>query len=457
MLTSETRPDNFTFACLSRAFSDRFDVAGLRVVHGGLIVSGLGLDSIASSALVTAYSKVGLVDDAGRVFAGMIEPDLVLWNSMISGYGSYGDWDKGMRLFATMRRVGKQPDGYTMVGLISGLTDPSLLGIARGIHGFCYKIGLDSNAHVGTVLVSMYSKCKCLTSAYRVFDDLSHPDLVTWSALITGFSRSGDNEKALRFFHRMNTGGRKADSVLIASALAATAQLAIVRPGIEIHGYAVRHYFDWEVIVSSALVDMYSKCGFMGLGIKVFKNMPQRNIVSYNSVIACFGLYGCASEAFEMFRGMLEEGLKPDETTFSALLCACCHAGLVKEGWAIFRRMEDEFGIIPKVEHYIHLVKLLGMEGELEEAYDLIITLPEPIDSGIWGALLSCCDVHKNSKLAEFVAQRIFDNKIEKNTYKVMLSNLYACGGRWDEVKQMREDMVGKGNMKLPGVSWIES
>lgn len=94
MLTSETRPDNFTFACLSRAFSDRFDVAGLRLVHGGLIVSGLGLDSIASSALVTAYSKVGLVDDAGRVFAGMIDPDLVLWNSMISGYGSYGDWDK---------------------------------------------------------------------------------------------------------------------------------------------------------------------------------------------------------------------------------------------------------------------------------------------------------------------------------------------------------------------------
>lgn len=202
---------------------------------------------------------------------------------------------------------------------------------------------------------------------------------------------------------------------------------------------------------------MYSKCGFIGLGIKVFKNMPQRNIVSYNSVIACFGLYGCASEAFEMFRGMLEEGLKPDETTFSALLCACCHAGLVKEGRAIFRRMEDEFGIIPKVEHYVHLVKLLGMEGELEEAYDLIITLPEPVDSGIWGALLSCCDVHKNSKLAEIVAQRIFDNKIEKNTYKVMLSNLYACGGRWDEVKQMREDMVGKGNMKLPGVSWIES
>lgn len=454
MLHTETKPDNFTYACILRACSENFDIEGLGLVHGVVVVSGLGLDSICSSALVTAYAKVGLVDDASRVFCGMREPDLVLWNSMISGYGSCGNWERGLYLFSMMRSMGKKPDGYTLVGVISGLMDISLLEIVEGIHGFCLRSGLDSNVHVGSVLVSIYSRFKCMISACRVFDSLHQPDLVTWSALITGFSQSGDSRKALLFFKKMNMECIKADPILIASVLAATAQLAIVGPGIEIHGYAIRHDFDSEVMVSSALIDMYSKCGFLALGIQVFKNMRKRNIVSYNSVISSLGFYGLASEAFDMFTEIIEKGLKPDESTFSALLCACVHAGLVNEGREFFRRMRDEFEIETKTEHYVYMVKLLGMAGELEEAYDLIQSLIEPVDSGIWGALLSCCDVHGNSVLAEIVAQRLFGNNAEKSNYKVMLSNVYAGDGRWEDVKKLRDDMVG-GRGKMPGVSWI--
>ncbi|KAM7475499.1 hypothetical protein LguiB_022742 [Lonicera macranthoides] len=455
MFHTETKPDNFTYACILRACSENFDIEGLRLVHGGVVVSGLGLDSICSSALVTAYAKVGLIRDASRVFCGIWEPDMVLWNSMISGYGSCGNWERGLYLFSMMRRMGKKPDGYTLVGVISGLMDISLLEIVKGIHGFCLRSGLDSGVHVGCVLVSIYSSFKCMNSACRVFDSLHQPDLVTWSALITGFSQSGDSRKALLFFKKMNMEGIKADPILIASILAATAQLAIVGTGVETHGYTVRHYFDSEVMVSSALIDMYSKCGFLALGIQVFKYIRKRNIVSYNSVISGLGFYGLASEAFEMFAEIIEKGLKPDESTFSALLCACVHAGRVNEGREFFRRMRDEFEIETKTEHYVYMVKLLGMAGELEEAYDLIQSLIEPVDSSIWGALLSCCDVHGNSVLAEIVAQRLFENNAEKSNYKVMLSNVYAGDGRWEDVKKLRDDIVGRGRGKMPGVSWI--
>nr|POE95912.1 putative pentatricopeptide repeat-containing protein [Quercus suber] len=248
MLRTETRPDCFTYACIIRACSENFNLGALRLVHGGVIVSGLGLDSICGSAFVTAYSKLGLVDEASVVFHGIPEPDLVMWNSMISGYGCHGFWDKGLQLFSRMRNEGTQPDGYTIVGLLSGLAYSSLLSIGQGIHGFCLKSGFDFNAHVGSVLVSMYSRFKCMNSAYRVFSNLSQLDLVTWSALITGYSQSGDYEKALFFFKKLNMQGKMADPILIASVLAAVAQFANVVPGCEIHGYVLRHGFESDVM-----------------------------------------------------------------------------------------------------------------------------------------------------------------------------------------------------------------
>ncbi|KAF5743739.1 hypothetical protein HS088_TW08G00326 [Tripterygium wilfordii] len=456
MAKTNTKPDNFTYACLIRACYENSDLDGLRVLHGGVTVYGLGSDFISCSALVTAYSKLGLVDEASKVFYGTFELDLVLWNSMISGHGCCGFWDKGLELFNKMRSLGKQPDGFTLVGLISGLICPSLLPIGQGIHGFCLKSGIESNSHVGSALVSLYSRFKCMSSAHNVLSSLCQPDLVTWSALITGYSQSGDYLQALLLFRSLNMEGKKADHILISSVLTAAAQITNVRPGIEIHGSVFRHGLQSNIMVSSALIDMYSKCGFLGLGIRVFEAMPEKNVVSYNSVISGLGLHGLASQAFKMWEDLISKGLKPDESTFSALLCACCHAGLVNDGWELFKRMKDEFCIQVRNEHYVLMVKLLGMAGKLEEAYDLVLSLPKPVDSGIWGALLSCCDVHGNSELGEIVAQHIFDNEPKKGAYRVMLSNIYAGEGRWNDVKQLRDDITDGGQRKVPGVSWID-
>ncbi|KAK6148318.1 hypothetical protein DH2020_019230 [Rehmannia glutinosa] len=405
-LSSETQPDNFTFACIARACADRFDVEALRVVHGKVVAFGLGLDFICNSALVSCYSKLGLVDEASYVFSGIDEPDLVLWNAMISGYGSCGDWKKGIELFNAMQNTGIRPDGYTMVGLITALIDHNSINVGETIHAFCVKCCLALNDHVGSVLVA-------------------------------GFSQAGDHLKALEFFRKLLMTGRRADPVLLASVLTASAQLAILGP---------------EVLVSSALIDMYAKCGFLELGIKVFEKMPKRNLVSYNTVISSLGLYGRARDAFQVFDEVLREGLTPDEATFAGLLCACCHSGLVNEGQDYFRMMTSEFGIEAKTEHYVHMVKLLGMDGKLEEAYDLIKSLPEPVSPGIWGALLSCCDSCKNYELLEVIARYLLENEPNNCSYSVMISNLLAGDGRWDDVKQLRVEIGGvKG--KMPGVS----
>ncbi|KAK1435766.1 hypothetical protein QVD17_01535 [Tagetes erecta] len=456
MITSETKPDSFTFACIVRACAERHDLEGLRFVHTQVIVSDQGLDSICGSALVSAYSKLGLTDDARKVFDRLKEHDLVLYNTMIAGYGSCGNWENALHLFSVMRGMGNRPDGYTMVGLLSGFTCSNVLEIGQGIHCYCFKTGFNSNVHTSSALVSMYSRCRCMDSAYKAFDSLSHPDLVTWSALISGFAQSREYHKALNLFEKMSTEGRKSDSILVATLLAATAHMAILAPGVEIHGYVIRHNLDSDTMVSSALIDMYSKCGFLEMGLKVFDHMPKRNIVSYNSVIASLGLYGFTSEALKVFNEAVERGFKPDESTFCALLSACSHGGFVKEGREIFRRMDVDFGIKAKTEHYVHFVKLLGMAGELEEAYNLIYSLGDDVDSGVWGALLSCCDVHNDSKLTDIVAQRVFDKQPDRSTYKVMVSNFHAANGRWDDVKTLRDDFDDARNKKICGISWVK-
>ncbi|KAL6493506.1 hypothetical protein OROGR_032285 [Orobanche gracilis] len=456
LLSSETQPDNFTFACLARTCADRFSVESLRVTHGKVVTFGLGLDFICDSALVSCYSKLSLTDEASYVFHGIDEPDLVLWNTMISGYGSCGDWVKGMRLFKAMQKRGVRPDGYTLVGLINGLIDHGSINVGEAIHGFSVKCGLSLNDHVGSVLVILYSRSKNMEFACKVFETLVEPDLVSWSSLIAGFSQAGDHLKALEFFRQFLMSGRRADHVLLASMLSACGQLAILGPGLEIHGYAVRHRFNTEVTVSSALIDMYAKCGFLNMGVKVFDKMPERNVVSYNTVISSLGLYGRASDAFHVFDKVLGEGLKPDEATFAGLLCACRHSGLVSEGREYFGMMRREFGIEAKTEHCVHMVKILGMDGKLDEAYDIIKSLPEPVNPSIWGALLSCCDFRKDYELLEVITNHLMANEKKNRSYSVMISNLFAGCGRWDDVKQLRvNDGGAKG--KIPGISWISS
>ncbi|OVA19892.1 Pentatricopeptide repeat [Macleaya cordata] len=455
MRCTQTQPDNYTFACILRACTEKTDPFGLRIAHGGVIVSGLELDSVSSSALVSGYSKLGLVDEAYRVFNGIPDPDLVLWNSMVVGYGYGGFWDKCLVLFNGMRKMGRNPDGYTLVGLISGFNDPWLLEIGQGIHGFCLKNGFDSNAHVGSSIVSMYSRCNCLDSAYKAFSSLPNPDLVQWSALITGFSQTGNSEEALVLFKEMNFNGEHPDPILIASVLAASARLAIVRTGREIHSYVFRNGFESDVMVASALIDMYTKCGSAVYGVRVFEIMHERNVVTYNSVISGLGSNGLVSQAFAVFEEMVEKGFKPDQSTFSALLSACSHGGFVNDGKEIFRRMEKEFGITARMEHYVYMVKLLGMAGELQEACNFIQTMQVPPDSGVLGALLSCCVVHGNSELGEIVVGLLSEIDPNKTAYKVMLSNIYAVNGKWDDVKKLRDDMLVAGLRKTPGVSWI--
>jgi pentatricopeptide repeat protein len=219
MRRSATPPDAHTFACVVRACADCSRPDAVRVVHSITLYSGASSHPVVGSALVSGYAKLGLVEDAAQVFDGLHEPDLVLWNAMISGYGYQGMWHAGLELFSAMRRARELPDGYSIVSLVSCFSDPGALAFAQGVHGFCVKGGYDSGHHVRSALVTMYMKCGCVESARILFHNLPDADLVTWSSLITGLLQIGKYKESFDLFRQMCHTGRRPDSILIASAL----------------------------------------------------------------------------------------------------------------------------------------------------------------------------------------------------------------------------------------------
>lgn len=147
--------------------------------------------------------------------------------------------------------------------------------------------------------------------------------------------------------------------------------------------------------------------------------------------------------------------MKPDDVTFVGLLLACAHGGLTLKGKELFKSMDREHGIVPKLQHYGCMVDLLGRAGKLQEAYHLITTMPITPDAVIWGALLGACSFHGNLKFAETAVESLVRLEPSNPGNFVILSNIYASAGQWEEVAKLRKSMKGDGIVKVAGYSCI--
>jgi pentatricopeptide repeat protein len=193
----------------------------------------------------------------------------------------------------------------------------------------------------------------------------------------------------------------------------------------------------------------------MELALRVFEFMPDKNEVSWNSIISAYGAHGLVQESVSLLHRMQEEGYKPDHVTFLALISACAHAGLV-EGLQLFQCMTKEYLIVPRMEHFACMVDLYSRSGRLDKAIQFIADMPFKPDAGIWGALLHACRVHRNVELADIASQELFKLDPSNSGYYVLMSNINAVAGRWDGVSKVRRLMKDNKILKIPGYSWVD-
>jgi pentatricopeptide repeat protein len=201
---------------------------------------------------------------------------------------------------------------------------------------------------------------------------------------------------------------------------------------------------------------MYAKCGSIEIARHLFDKMVKRDVVSWNTIISGYGMHGRGEDALALFSQMQEKDMVPNSITFISVLSACSHAGLVNEGWHYFDCMNKVYCISPGMKHYACMVDLLGRAGLLDEAQNFIQKMPIQPDAGVWGALLGACRIHGNVDLGECIAKQLLELESEDAGHYVLVSNIYAAAGRWDDVSRMRTLMKKRELKKTPGYSFIE-
>ncbi|KAI5670174.1 hypothetical protein M9H77_10538 [Catharanthus roseus] len=361
----------------------------------------------------------------------------------------------------------------------------------RSIHAHIVKLGFDIDVFVQNSLISLYGESGCLANARRVFDEMPNRDVVSWNSLvigvlrngeldvaldlfrrmkdkniiswnsmITGFVQGGRCKEALEFFHEMQVLGDdmvSPDKVTIASVLSACASLGAVDHGRWIHGYLKRSMLECDMVIGTAFVDMYGKCGFVDTAFEIFRAMPKKDVLTWTAMISVFALHGRGREAFELFAEMEANGIRPNAVTFTGLLSACAHSGLVEKGRYCFDMMKRIYSIEPHVQHYACMVDTLSRAGHFDEALELVKTMPMEPDVFAWGALLGGCQMHGNMELGEKVALYLIYLDPLNHAFYADLCDVYAKAGRYHELKRVRAQMNDRGIKKtVPGCSLIE-
>ncbi|KAL4184028.1 hypothetical protein AMTRI_Chr11g101300 [Amborella trichopoda] len=448
MLSSEMCPDNNTFLMVLRACAASNGIVVGQSIHNTILKMGFDYDGHLQTTILDMYAKNRDLGSAHKVFERMRERDVVACNAMIMAYSRHGHVELALEIFKGMNKK----NNVSWNAMIDCYCKSGNLEAARQI--------FDRNPARDVVswntMITGYCKSGILALAKELFDAMDSRNSITWNTMISGYVHTGDFTDAFSLFHQMQVERVRVNEVTLVSLLSACAHLGALDMGKWIHAYMRHKRFKFDVVLGTALVDMYLKCGSLDIALQIFKELPHKNIFSWNSIISGLAMHGYGLEAIDAFNRMRECNIKPDGVTFVGLLSGCSHSGLVDEGKGLFSLMRDEYGIEPKVEHYGCMVDLLARAGLLKEAVVLIETMPVEPNPVVLGSILHACEVHKDIELSERMIKRLLELDPRDGGNYVFLSNVYACRKNWDDVDAIRKEMRDRGVRKTPGCSLIE-
>ncbi|KAK9275179.1 hypothetical protein L1049_022440 [Liquidambar formosana] len=450
------RPNEFTLACLVSAAINMGDQHYGKSIHACACKWGFESENFVSNALVAMYMKFGLIQNGWRVFEAMMIRDSVSWNALLSGFHNNETCDQGPRIFKHMLMEGFKPDMHTFVSILGCCSSLSNVGFGKQVHAHIVKIGLDGNGSVGTALIDMYAKSGCLEDADVIFNRLIERDLFTWTVIIASYAHTGQGEKAVKCFNQMQQEGVKPNEFTLSSCLSGCSSLATIDNGRQIHSLAIKTGLSGDTYVASSLVDMYGKCRYIEDAEAVFKGMDSPNTVSWNAIICGYSQHGQGQKALEAFRIMLNKGTMPDEVTFIGVLSAFSHMGLIEEGKMHFNSLSKVYGITPTIEHYACMVNLLSWAGKFSEVESFVEEMKLSQNALIWETVLWACKMHGNVEYGQRAAKKLFELEPGMDYNYILLSDIFAANGRWDDVAKVRALMSDQGIKKEPGCSWLE-
>ncbi|XP_057784396.1 putative pentatricopeptide repeat-containing protein At2g01510 [Salvia miltiorrhiza] len=451
------RPSDFTFAALLHACAGMGGATLGQQVHGLVIKTNFHWDVFVGNALLDFYSKHDCMEDVRKLFDEMMELDCVSYNIVITSYAWNEKIEEVFELFSELQLSKFSRRNFPFATLLSIAANMQYIKMGRQIHAQALLTTADLETQVGNALVDMYAKCGRFDEADVIFENLSSKSSVSWTAMISAYIQLGLHDEALKLFNEMRGNNVCGDQATFASVLRAASNLALLSLGKQLHSCIISAGFISNVFCGSALLDMYAKCGSLKDALVVFKDMPERNTISWNALISAYAQNGDGKATLRSFEEMIESGLHPDPVSFLSVLTACSHSGLVDEALEYFNFMTQTYKVVPRKEHFASLIDVLCRRGRFKEAEAFMAQMPFAPDEIIWSSILYSCRIHKNQEFAKKAADELFKlNELRDAGAYVTMSNIYAEAGDWEHMAKVKKAMRDRGVRKVAAYSWVE-
>ncbi|CAO2169197.1 unnamed protein product [Urochloa humidicola] len=429
-------------------------------LHAHLIRTGLL--ALSPSATAPAFLSLAAASLPSSSALAVLDYHLASPSSLPSTFQcntilrTLSDAPGALRFLRRMRALGRRGNAFTLAIL---LTPRCAFPHARQLHANAVAEGHLRDALLSTSLMRCYANGGDGNGARRLFDEMQVRDTVSWNVLITCYMKNRRTKDALKLFEEMRgrEGEAEPDDVTCILLLQACTSLGALDFGERVWAYAEERGYGGELKVRNSLIAMYSRCGCVEKAYRMFCETPRKSVVSWSAMISGLAANGFGKDAISAFEEMIRSGVAPDEQTFTGVLSACSHSGLVDEGFRFFDMMRCEYQLKPNVRHYGCIVDLMGRAGLLDEAYELVTKeMRVAPDATIWRTLLGACRIHGHVDLGERVISHLIELKAQKAGDYVLLLNTYAAVGDWEKVGEVRKLMQEKGIQTTPGCTTVE-
>ncbi|KAG9155677.1 hypothetical protein Leryth_003954 [Lithospermum erythrorhizon] len=380
-----TKPNPFTFATLLAALADEGDVEKGKQLHSMIVKYGFESTVFVGNSLIFLYTKSGFFQEGRAVFDGLDEKSPVSWNSMIAGLLTNGRHLEALDVFCKMRLAGVILGQPVFVSVIKLCGNLRALGFVRQLHCLISKSKFNFDLNVIISLMASYTRCSELDDAFNLFAAMSgSQNVVSWTALISGYLKNGMIEKAANLFYQMRREGVEPNEFTYSTILGSHPTISLF----QVHALVIKTNYDNLASVGTALLDAYVKAGCIGEATKVFQSIAKKDIVAWSAMLAGYAQQGDAESAVRLFRRLAKDGVCPNEFTYSSVINACATPMAAAEQGKQFHGFSIKAGVSNSLCISTALVTMYAKRGNIESAAEVFKRQNER-DLVSWNSMLT--------------------------------------------------------------------
>ncbi|KAL0374763.1 UNVERIFIED_CONTAM: Pentatricopeptide repeat-containing protein [Sesamum radiatum] len=375
-------------------------------VHAFVLRSGANTDVSVSNVLIDFYSKCGELKAGHRIFGRMMVKNTISWTMMISGYMQSGFHYEAMDLYKDMNISGWKADAFACSSVLNSCGSVGALDEGKQVHAYTMKVNLDSDDFVTNSLIDMYCKCDSLIDAMRVFLASKRRTAICYNVMIEGYSRQESLYDALRLFNEMRHNLLQPSLVSFVSLL----------------GYQLLK-LPWNHC-GSALIDVYSKCSFVGDARLVFEEINEKDIVVWNSMLFGYALQSENKEALRLYVELQHGRERPNGFTYVAVIMASTKLASLSNGLQFHNQsIKTGLDFDPFVTNA--LMDMYAKCGCIDAAQLLFKSISQR-DIVCWNSMISMHAQHGNAEKALHTFKQMRTEGIKPN-YITFIGVLAAC------------------------------